>query len=62
MPFNPMPDGVCRTIKANYYKVSLACFIRRGGYAATGVVVTDEGSESDSGRSDLAVKSKRHGL
>lgn len=29
--FNPEPDGTCRTIKANYYKVSLANFIRGGG-------------------------------
>ena len=27
---NPEPDGTCRTIKANYYKVSLANFIRGG--------------------------------
>ena len=29
--FNPEKDGNCRTIKANYYKVSLANFIRGGG-------------------------------
>ena len=28
---NPEPDGTCRTIKANYHKVSLANFTRRGG-------------------------------
>lgn len=33
-----MPDGTCRTIKANYQKQSLANFIRRGGYGATGVI------------------------
>jgi len=37
--FNPEPDGTCRTIKANYYKVSLANFIRGGGYGATAVIV-----------------------
>lgn len=26
-----MPDGTCRTIKANYHKQSLANFLRRGG-------------------------------
>lgn len=31
IPFNPEPDGTSRTIKANYYKVSLANFIRGGG-------------------------------
>lgn len=28
---NPEPDGTSRTIKANYYKVSMANFIRGGG-------------------------------
>ena len=41
-PFNPMPDGTCRTIKANYYKQSLANFIRGGAYAATGVIETND--------------------
>ena len=31
VPFNPEIDGTSRTIKANYYKVSLANFIRGGG-------------------------------
>lgn len=35
---NPEPDGTCRTIKANYYKVSLANFLRRGSMGATGVM------------------------
>lgn len=29
-PFNPMPDGVCRTLKYQYGKNSLANFIRGG--------------------------------
>ena len=37
-PINPMPDGVCRTIKAQYQQTSLANLIRGGGYAATGVM------------------------
>ena len=39
---NPEPDGTCRTIKANYYKVSMANFVRRGGYGATGVAVVQD--------------------
>lgn len=38
IPLNPMPDGTCRTIKAQYYKNSLGNFIRGGGYGATGVI------------------------
>lgn len=30
-PLNPEPDGTSRTIKANYWKVSRANFIRGGG-------------------------------
>lgn len=37
IPFNPEPDGTCRTIKANYARMSRANFIRRGGYGATAV-------------------------
>ena len=29
-PFNPMPDGTCRTIKANYARMSRANFLRGG--------------------------------
>lgn len=35
---NPEPDGTCRTIKANYHKVSVANFVRRGGYGASAVI------------------------
>jgi len=35
---NPYEDGTCRTIKSQYYKNSLANFVRRGGYGATGVI------------------------
>ena len=39
LPLNPMPDGSCRTIKAQYQQSSTANFIRSGGgYAATGVI------------------------
>ena len=37
-PMNPMPDGTCRTLKAQYQQSSLANFIRGGGYGATGVI------------------------
>lgn len=30
-PLNPMPDGTCRTIKANYARMSRANFLRGGG-------------------------------
>lgn len=34
-----MDDGTCRTIKAQYCRMSYANFIRhRGGYGATGVI------------------------
>ena len=31
LPLNPMPDGSCRTVKAQYQQTSLANFIRSGG-------------------------------
>ena len=48
LPINPMPDGTCRTIKAQYQQTSLANFIRGGGYAATGVIeiVYEESAET----------------
>lgn len=38
IPLNPMPDGVCRTIKNQYYKTSLANFMSQGSFGGTGVV------------------------
>ena len=38
LPLNPMPEGSCRTVKAQYQQTSLANLIRSGGYAATGVI------------------------
>lgn len=39
LPLNPMPNGFCRTLKAQYQQSSCANFIRSGGgYAATGVI------------------------
>ena len=37
IPLNPMPDGVCRTIKNQYYKTSLANFTSQGSFGGTGV-------------------------
>lgn len=31
IPLNPMEDGTCRPIKSQYWKNSLANFVRRGG-------------------------------
>ena len=41
-PLNPMPDGTCRTIKANAAQVSQANFCYRSTYGATGVLVKYE--------------------
>ena len=51
IPLNPMPDGTCRTIKAQYYKNSLGNFIRGGGYGATAVIeIVYETDSTDSDR------------
>ena len=40
LPLNTEPDGICcRTIKAQYYKNSLANFIRTDSFGAGGVLV-----------------------
>lgn len=56
IPFNPMPDGTCRTIKSQCQKTSFANFIRGGGYAATGVAVLYDS------RADLEEQAERNGL
>lgn len=38
LPMNPMPDGNCRTLKAQCQQCSIANLTRGGGYAATGVM------------------------
>ena len=45
IPFNPMPDGTCRTIKEQYHKNSMANFVRSGAFAATGVAVVQDMEE-----------------
>lgn len=38
-PINPMPDGTCRTIKAQYANFSYANIVRdKGAFAQTGVI------------------------
>lgn len=52
-PLNQHTQGIARTIKANYYKQSLANFTRGGSMGATGVIEydTDGGySKDDTGR------------
>lgn len=39
---NGEQDGCARTLKASYYKTSIANMLRKGTYGATGVVKTDE--------------------
>ena len=36
---NPMPDGTCRTIKAQYYKTSVANFLLQTSRGASGVLI-----------------------
>ena len=45
LPFNPMPDGTCRTIKAQYQQTSMANLVRGGAFAATGVAVVADMEE-----------------
>lgn len=47
IPLNPTKDGICRTIKSQYWKNSLANFIRDGGYGATAVAVLDSRSDME---------------
>lgn len=35
---NPEPDGVSRTIKAQYYKNGLANILHKGTFGCTGVI------------------------
>lgn len=46
---NPMPDGTCRTIKANAAQVSIANLMRVGAYACTGVKEYEESENEGSG-------------
>lgn len=38
IPLNPMPDNTARTIKGQYFKNSLANFMRNGSVGATGII------------------------
>jgi len=45
MTINTEPDGTYRTIKSQYFKNSLANFIRGGTFGATAVAVLDSGED-----------------
>lgn len=38
VPFNPDTNDLCRTLKAQYFKVGAANYIRGGAYAATAAI------------------------
>ena len=47
VPINAMPDGTCRTIKAQHYKASGANFMRQGSMGVTAVLeITDNADEA----------------
>ena len=46
IPLNPQNDGTCRPIKANYYKMSIANFVRGGSMGATGVMAYDDDADT----------------
>lgn len=57
-PFNVCKDGTCRTIKAQYYKNSLANFVREDGLGATCVIepkIMKVGNYSKSGHNASAI-------
>lgn len=39
---NPEAEGMSRTLKANYWKVSVANFLHQNGWGATGAMVVYE--------------------
>lgn len=55
IPLNPMEDGTCRPIKSQYWKNSLANFVRGGSYGATAVAVFDS-------RSGVQEPAERNGI
>lgn len=61
IPLNPMPDGSCRTVKAQYGKNSLGNFIRGGGYGATAVMEIVY-AEDNNPREHLEVTAERSGI
>ena len=48
-PLNPHTQGIARTIKANYYKQSLANFTRGGSMGATGVIEYESRDSDNTG-------------
>ena len=47
IPINPMPDDSCRTIKYQYYKTSVANFVKTGTWGATGVALIEDEQENN---------------
>ena len=43
VPFNTTPDGLCRTLKAQYYKNGFKNMFLGGVFGATAVAVYEEG-------------------
>lgn len=44
-PINATPDGLARTVKAQYYKTGVANLLRTDGFGATGVICVDDTEE-----------------
>ena len=47
IPINPMPDDSYRTIKYQYYKTSVANFVKTGTWGATGVALIEDEQENN---------------
>ena len=51
-PINATPEGLARTIKAQYYKNGVANFLRTDGFGATGVICVGNTEEPMYGDTD----------
>lgn len=52
IPLNTTPEGLARTIKAQYYKNGAANFLRTDGFGATGVICVGDTEEPMYGDTD----------
>lgn len=57
-PFNPMPDGTCRTLKNQYYKNSQANFIKQTDQGATAVLCVGNVNPSGRGQNGTVIDSE----
>lgn len=57
-PFNPMPDGTCRTIKNQYFKNSQANFIKQTDQGATAVIFIGNINPSGKGQNGSVIDSE----